>query len=148
MSSRPIVCRILYCGVLVAVLCGCNQAHLVSYSADGGVVGIPSNNNYWPTYNREHAEELMRQRCPNGYVIDEEKEAVVGTTQLTTTNTTRTGDPLLAALHIDPVREETHETTQYVDRKEWRIYFRKQEAAQAAKPSSLPDQPTPVAGGQ
>jgi hypothetical protein len=106
-------------------LCGCaSPARLVSYDAGGGVVAIPNNSDAWPTYNRRHAEELMRAKFPGGYVIEKEEEVVVGQTQHTFTNTQRSGDATLAALHIAPVNENTNQTTSVEDQKEWRIYFR------------------------
>jgi hypothetical protein len=54
---------------------GCTSARYVSLDAGGsGVVAIPANFNRWPLNFRDEAEELMRQRCPEGYVIDHEEE--------------------------------------------------------------------------
>jgi len=62
--------------VLVA-MCGCGQAvRFVRETPDGGVVTMPMNTNRWPTYYRNQAEQLMHQKCPDGYRID--REAAVG----------------------------------------------------------------------
>jgi hypothetical protein len=126
-------------GVLCAALaglCGCSQARLVTRDAEGGVVAIPANTNSWPCYYRNHAEELMKQESPGGYVVTKEEEVVVGTTQHTQVNTERQGDNVLAALHIAPVTEHTNQTTSYVDSKEWRISFHKKDAPPATGPSA------------
>ena len=52
---------------------GCSQVRLIRNSPDGGVVSIPNNSNQWPSYYRNRAKELMRKRCPEGYVIVSEK---------------------------------------------------------------------------
>ena len=70
--------RVAALGALLVGLGGCASARYVAVDADGGIVAIPNNTNCWPTYNRKAAEELMRQKCPQGYVIDREGEAVVG----------------------------------------------------------------------
>jgi hypothetical protein len=73
-SARGVVGRTL-CTVLLAAAGGCGSvgAHFVSQTPDGGVVSIPNNSNQWPTYYRNRAEELMRQKCPDGYVIEREE---------------------------------------------------------------------------
>jgi hypothetical protein len=119
---------------LMAGLCGCNNARMVRWDGASGVVAIPHNDNVWPEYNREHAEALIRERCPRGYTIVNEEEVVVGQVQHTHVNTDRTGDPALAALHIAPVTTRTNETMTTEDRKEWRITFQ----AAGAPPMTMP----------
>jgi hypothetical protein len=65
---------------------GCGSARYVMQDSYGGVVAIPSNNNYWPTHYRDEAEKLMKQKCPQGYVIEREEEVVVGQTTTDKTN--------------------------------------------------------------
>ena len=74
-SARRAVGRAL-CTVLLAAAggCGTTGVHFVSQTPDGGVISIPNNSNQWPTYYRNRAEELMRQKCPDGYVIEREEE--------------------------------------------------------------------------
>jgi hypothetical protein len=57
---------------LVLAACGCSSVRLVREAPDGGVVSIPNDSNQWPTYYRNRAEQLMRKKCPAGYVIDHE----------------------------------------------------------------------------
>jgi hypothetical protein len=64
--------------VLPLGLVGCSDARLIRTDPNGGVVAIPRNTNTWPAYNRSAAEELMKQKCPQGYVIDSEREVEVG----------------------------------------------------------------------
>jgi hypothetical protein len=120
------------CAGLTAGVCGCNNARMVRWDGATGVVAIPNNDNSWPAHNREHAEELMKERCPRGYQIVSEEEVVVGQVQHTHVNTDRTGDPTLAALHIAPVSTRTNETTTTEDKKEWRITFRANDALPTA----------------
>jgi hypothetical protein len=58
-------------------LVGCSDARLVRTDAYGGTVAITRNTNVWPSYERSAAEEMMKQKCPGGYVIDSEREVVV-----------------------------------------------------------------------
>jgi len=55
---------------------GCSQVRLVQETADGGVVAIPNNTNQWPTYYRNRAENLMKRKCPEGYVVVGEQDAI------------------------------------------------------------------------
>jgi hypothetical protein len=127
------------CALLLATLTGCvSPARYVAVDGNSGVVAMPDNSDSWPCYNRRHAEELMKKKFPEGYVIDKEEEVVVGQTQFTNRNQQTTGNPLLAALYVAPVVDETHETTTYHDQKEWRIYFRK---ANAPAPVPVPTSP-------
>jgi hypothetical protein len=109
---------------LVMGLSGCCTARFISVDADYAVVAIPNNTNDWPTYNRTHAEELMHQKFPQGFVIDHEGEVVTGTTQHTNTNTETKGDQLLAALKVSPIEQQTHQTTSFENKTEWRIWVR------------------------
>jgi hypothetical protein len=104
---------------------------MVRWDGATGVVAIPKNDDSWPAHNREHAEALMKERCPRGYQVVSEEEVVVGQVQHTHTNVDRTGDPTLAALHIAPVTTKTNETTTTTDVKEWRITFRSLDAPPA-----------------
>jgi hypothetical protein len=61
---------------LVLGLGGCSNARMVTTDTFGGVVAIPRNN----ASNRKAAEELMKEKCPQGYVIDSEREVVIGHT--------------------------------------------------------------------
>jgi len=135
---------------LVAMCGGCaGSARLVARDSNSGIVAVPENSNRWPTFYRKHAEEMMQANCPEGYTITREEEVVIGQTQHTLTSTDRTGSPLLAALHIDPINERSNQTTSYEDRKEWRIYFQGKGAEPAATgpapapPTSTPPPPNP-----
>lgn len=69
---------ILCVAMAVVILSGCARPRFVEVSKDGGVVAIPSNSNQWPTYYRDKAEKLMREKCPEGYEIVMEEEVVTG----------------------------------------------------------------------
>jgi hypothetical protein len=93
-----------------------------------GVVAIPQNDNIWPEKNREHAEALIKEKCPHGYTILDEHEVVMGgeTDHLVT----RVG-----YMHV-------HETT-YHPRTEWQIVFRSADALPVVA-ASLPTPPLPT----
>jgi hypothetical protein len=122
MIRRSVLLSILSVGLAVGT--GCNAARYVTLEQNGGIVAIPSNSNTWPYYHRSKAEELMAKRCPQGYVVEGEEEVVVGQTQYVDTNTEKSGDPVLAALHVALVNEHTKQTTTYQNQTEWRIRFR------------------------
>jgi hypothetical protein len=157
MSSRWVAVAAL-CAGLTAGLCGCNNARLVRWDGSTGVVAIPRNDDSWPEHNREHAEDVMREKCPRGYTIVDEQEVVTGQVQHTSVQSNQSGNPTLAALHLDSVKTHTNETTTVEDRKEWRITFRSADAPPAGViqtsasvpvvtppvPPGLPSQPVPV----
>jgi hypothetical protein len=131
MSTREMM-RTVALSVLLG-LCGCCQARLVRSDSYGGVVAIPDNSNTWPTYNRKNAEELMMQKCPQGYRIEEESEFVTG--QLRSTHTE--GNQHSVAYQVLGVGNV--DTTEDVrDLTEWRIRFRAKDAPPVAQTTSAP----------
>jgi hypothetical protein len=113
---------------LVLGLTGCGNARLVTVERNGGVVAIPDNSNAWPSYYRDKATALMRDKCPQGYVIDREEEVVVGTTVNTNTRTESTPPPTVSlggvvAIAQGPGQDRTETATSYHDQTEWRIWF-------------------------
>ena len=86
---------LLVASIGLSVLTGCANARYVKTDQYSGVVAMPSNTNCWPTYYRDHAEALMRQKCPNGYEVVAEEEAVVGQVANTHTETETTPSPTL-----------------------------------------------------
>lgn len=114
--------------MILMLVSGCNHARYVMKDQWGGVVAIPNNNNQWPSFNRKHAEELIAQQCPQGYVIEGENEVVVGQESHVQT----TVDPFL----ITPVGSET----QLVSRRnitEWHIRYRAKDAPSSVAPLAL-----------
>ena len=122
---------------------GCAKARHVQINGGTGTVAIPANTNTWPNYYRKQAEDLMRQKCPNGYEIVAEEEAVVGQTAHTDTHTESKGPPSLTfggsetkpgkgesssfagvTLPFGKSETKTQATTEYTDIKEWRIHYR------------------------
>ena len=126
MSSRWVAVAVLCAGLAGA--CGCNNARLVRWDGGSGVVAIPHNDNSWPEHNREHAEALMKEKCPHGYTIVDEPEVVTGQVQHTQISSNQSGNPTLAALTLDTVKTHTNETTTVEDQKESRITFRAADA--------------------
>jgi hypothetical protein len=138
------------CCALAAGSIGCTNARMVRWDGSTGVVAIPHNDNSWPTYNRDHAEALMKEKCPRGYTVVGEEEVVTGQIQHTQVSTDQSGNATLAALHLDSVKTHTNETTTTEDRKEWRITFRPAGAPADGGPSPIsqtgafgPGAPTP-----
>ncbi|HVS34056.1 MAG TPA: hypothetical protein VMS17_00645 [Gemmataceae bacterium] len=98
---------------------GCLEtAHYVSLDANGGVVGIPGPVDQWPTHNRQAAEALMRQKCPQGYVIDHEQEVAIG--QTTTQNAAGNNASLSSVVFGVGAESRTMETRPI---NEWQITF-------------------------
>jgi hypothetical protein len=126
------------------VLTGCMGARYVSLEPQSGIVAIPMNTNCWPCYFHDKAEALMKEKCPQGYVIDHEEEVVVKTTRETETNKDTHGNVILAVAGLDKIRETTRETTSSHDETEWRIWFRA--ANVAGRGAGQPPAPTGAAG--
>lgn len=76
-KARRAVLRFLG-ALMLATACGCagSGVHFVSQTPGGGVITMPNNSDQWPTYYRSRAEQLIKQTCPNGYVIDREEVVV------------------------------------------------------------------------
>jgi hypothetical protein len=91
---------------------------MVRWDGTNGVVAIPHNDDTWPEHNREHAEALMKEKCPRGYTVVSEEEVVVGQVQHTQANSD----------HIAPGLRRTTESTSTEDKKEFRITFRSADA--------------------
>lgn len=135
--------------LLFILVAGCAGRRLVRTDAAGGVVAIPNNSNYWPTYYRDKAEEMIRQRCPNGYEIVGEEEVVTGTVTNTSTQTNTKQAPELllgggskstdknngsggntssafggVALPVGDTQQTTQRTMTSTNVTEWRIQYR------------------------
>ncbi len=139
---------LLVASIGLSALTGCANARYVKTDQGSGVVAMPSNTNCWPTYYRDHAEALIRQKCPNGYEVVGEEEAVVGQVAHTHTETETTPSPTLnlgggkteinkdgnsehgsgafagVAVPLGKTEEKSRQTTNYQDVTEWRIYYR------------------------
>lgn len=98
---------------------GCLEtAHYVTLDANGGVVGLPGPTDHWPTNNRKAAEELMKQKCPQGYVVDREQETPIG--QTTTENSA--GNHASLSSQVFGIGSESR-TTETHPINEWQITF-------------------------
>jgi hypothetical protein len=130
--------------IAVVGLTGCAKARFIETSPGCGVVAIPANTNTWPNYYRDQAEALIRQKCPNGYEIVGEGEAVTGQVAHTDSHTESRPPPTLSfggeadsgkkgdrsasfaglAIPLGKTQETTNQTTQYSNVTEWRISYR------------------------
>ena len=104
--------------LLGLMLIGCNGARYIVKNQDSGVVAIPSNTDYWPTYNRSRALKLIEEHCPNGFDIEREEEYVTGTV---TTQHTETDNDYFGPFIIN---EAATTSTSHYDQTEWRIYYK------------------------
>src|SRR5882672_790752 len=86
-TAMRVRAALLLAPLFLAGTIGCGSARYVMQDQHGGVVAIPSNNNSWPTHYRDEAEKMMKQKCPQGYVIEREEEVVVGQTTTDKTDT-------------------------------------------------------------
>jgi hypothetical protein len=164
--------RILAGAVVLLALgsVGCTGPRIISQDQYGGVIAMPSNSNYWPTYYRSKAEEMMAKKCPQGFHIEHEEEVVVGQS-VTNRNTSDTqtqdipGRKNRSDLQVTTT-ESTHTTTAH-DLTEYRITFRANTApgmsmtppsgmsvvpasgvGMAPPPGTLPRSPIPVTNAQ
>jgi hypothetical protein len=141
---------------LLVAVSGCGSARMLSYNADTGtgVVAIPANYNFWPLKYRDDADKLMAQKCPNGYDVVEEKEAVVG--QRATTSASTETQQAIRARGGPLDRTNSSSVTTLSDETEYRITFRARAvpkpapamiatpiAPVSAPPPGLPPQPVP-----
>jgi hypothetical protein len=76
---------LLACALLGTGCLSTTARFVENRQGSGGIVAIPSNTNYWPTYHRDAAKKLMAEACPNGYEITTEREVAVGQ-EVRTTN--------------------------------------------------------------
>ena len=60
----------------------CGSARFITVDGNGGVIAMPANNES----SREKAMKMMTDKCPNGFLIDREEEAQIGTVTSTNTN--------------------------------------------------------------
>ena len=105
------------------LLTGCTSARFLSLDADHGIVAIPNNTNSWPTNYRRSADELLRERFPQGVVIDHEEETVVR--QDVTVDRSGNGDSLLFKVFGIGSESRTEHTNNIT---EWHIYFHTKDA--------------------
>jgi hypothetical protein len=119
MSSRRWVGAVALSAALTAGAYGCNSARMVQWNGTTGVVAIPHNDNAWPDKNREHAEALMKEKCPHGYAILDEHEVIVG------------GEVEHSVTRVGYMR--VRETT-YHPEQEWQIVFQSADAPRLVPP--------------
>lgn len=127
MCGRVLLGAILL--MLPGSLGGCASARFIQVEREGGVIALPENSNVWPTYYRDKAAAMMREKCPSGYEIVREEEVVTGQTAQVNTQTTTTPPPDLVlggvvAIPMGEAEHHTQQTTQYRDMTEWRIHYR------------------------
>ncbi len=106
--------RVALAALLLGPCCGCVGARYVSLGPEGGIVAVPENTNVWPTFYRDKAEALMRDACPEGYVIEHQGEVTVGSR---TSEYTGAPDASVSSLL------KSGKTTEVRPLTEWQIVF-------------------------
>ena len=125
MPQRPQTFVAISC---LLTLLGCQAARVVSRTSDGGVIAIPANNDLWPFHFRSKAESLIAKQCPEGYVIEDEEEVVVG--QTTTVHQDQASNTNQITKHASFTTGASTTTASTSDQKEWRIHYRKKRAGE------------------
>jgi hypothetical protein len=137
-GTQGVRCAVL--GLCLAAAGCLSPARYVAVGPDGGVVAIPRNTNYWPACYRSAAEELMRQKCPGGYVIDHEGEVAVGQSKQEESS----GSESSLLFLLLGVGHQTRSSVTH-DIAEWRIEFHANGTTPPAQPpaplATLPPEP-------
>jgi hypothetical protein len=115
-------------------------ARYVQKQSDEGVVAIPSNSNYWPTFNRDQALKLIQDHVGADYEIVKEKSVVSGQVTTTDQQTTETPMPTRNGQTPSGTQTSVSQTTRSADVTEWYIYYRK-------RSTGVPTRPVVPAGG-
>lgn len=125
--------RILVLGMalVAAHQTGCASARYVQRDTEGGVVAIPDKSNAWPSYNRNKAEELIREHVGTDYEVVEEWAAKTDPPPKPERNAA-TNTPLI----VLPSEGPWNATGQLVEATEWRIRYRKRTPGSDAATSS------------
>lgn len=123
---------------------GVGQVRYVYQDGESGVIGLPENNSHWPTYYRQHAEELMAKHFPEGYEIVRAEEVEEGSRTLTINGS--------RAVELDPEvsgrivalgklgRTSSRSETNTSKLKECRIIYKKAEPRGAQKSGDYAEQ--------
>ncbi len=123
---------------------GVGEVRYVYQDGQSGVIGLPENTSRWPTYYRQHAEELMSKHFPEGFEIVRAEEVDEGSRTLTINGTnaaqidTGTSSRLLSLGKVGRSSSRTQSDTLKI--KECRIVYKKAEPAHAAKHGEYTDQ--------
>jgi uncharacterized protein YgiM (DUF1202 family) len=142
--------------ILVAVaalacgLSGCASARQIEKTADGGIVAIPSNADFWPMNYRAEAMALIEKHVGPNYEIVEEKEVVVGVTTNHNQQVKREPTYNSEVPFFEAEKQTVTNTTTSTDRTEYRIAYRRRAApVQTQYPSGIQNPRTeqPAAAG-
>jgi len=115
--------------IILAAGNGCAAARYVQRQPGEGVVAIPDNSNFWPTYNRDQALKLIQEHVGPDYEIVKEEAVVTG--QVTTTDQQTTETPLQNRKTQAPAGTQTTvaQTTRTTDATQWYIHYRRRQGA-------------------
>ncbi|WP_422928794.1 hypothetical protein [Singulisphaera sp. PoT] len=125
---------------------GTGQVRYVYQDGQSGVIGLPENTSRWPTYYRQHAEELMSKHFPSGYEIVRAEEVEEGSRTLTINGTnaaelaTSDASKILSLGKIGRTSSRTQADTLKI--KECRIVYKKTAPTEhvVRKPGEYTDQ--------
>jgi hypothetical protein len=123
---------------------GVREVRYVYQDGESGVIGLPENTSRWPTYYRQHAEELMAKHFPEGYEIVRAEEVDEGSRTLTINGTKAAeldaGGPTNLLTLAKLGRTSTRTQSDTVKIKECRIVYKKAEPKGAPKHSEYAEQ--------
>lgn len=137
-----VLCVVLGVGTLGCA--GTGQVRYVYQDGQSGVIGLPENTSHWPTYYRQHAEELMSKHFPEGFEVVRAEEVDEGSRTLTVNGTnaaeidTGTSSRILSLGKLGRSSSRTQSDTLKI--KECRIVYRKAGPEHAAKRGEYTDQ--------
>jgi hypothetical protein len=128
-SGDKIMTRLLFAAALVvAGLSGCaSPARYIDRTPDGGIVAIPANTDYFPTYNRSAAIEKIKEHVGPNYEIVEERE-------------TPKGQQTFSNQQVNNKGQSITNTTTTQDLTEWQITYRRKSGVMGMPMSPLPGQ--------
>jgi len=122
MAFFPMYRRLLLIALILLGSTACGCVRYVQKGPDYGVVAMPMDTNVWPFQFRQKAEKLMQDHFPNGYVIENEGEAVVG--QTIESETEEVDGPNYRKGNWSLGFGSSKTTSTINDQTEWRILYR------------------------
>ena len=122
---------VIVAAVAVCASSGCASARYVEKNADGGIVAIPSNADFWPINHRAAALQLIEKHVGPGYELGDEKEVVIGVTTNHNQEVKREPTYNSEVPFLGAEKQTITNSTTSSDRTEYRIAYRRRAAPPA-----------------